>query len=114
MADFLSAFTEMQQAVHENAKDKGWHDEKRTDGDFLALIHSEVSEALEAVRDGNPPSSKAVGPFGPCSVLEEELADVVIRVMDYAEARGLKLAQAIEDKHAFNKNRPHRHGGKAL
>ncbi|GIP61960.1 hypothetical protein J32TS6_05150 [Virgibacillus pantothenticus] len=35
------------------AKSKGWHDEPRETGTLLALIHSEVSEALEADRKGN-------------------------------------------------------------
>ena len=39
--------------VHENAKAHGWHDEQRTFGEIIALIHSELSEALEFERDKN-------------------------------------------------------------
>lgn len=41
-----------------------------------------------------------------------ELADVVIRVMDLAQAAGIDLVYEMERKMEYNKSRPHRHGGK--
>lgn len=64
----------------------------------LALIHSEISEALEAVR------------LADHKQLEEELADVVIRVFDLSRACSLNLNQAITDKMEANRERPHKHG----
>lgn len=83
--------------------------EKRNDGELMVLMHSEVSEALEAVRHGNPPSDH-IPEF---SGTEEEMADVVIRIMDYSAKRGLRLGEAIIAKLHFNYNRGFRHGGKA-
>ena len=92
--------------IHEIAKDKGWWKSPRNEGELIALIHSELSEALEALRAGNPPSEKAAG----YSQVEEELADVVIRVLDMAEGLGLDLSGAIYAKLEHNADRPYKHG----
>ncbi len=71
-------------------------------------MHSELSEALEALRHGNGPSDH-IPEF---SGVEEELADVIIRICDVAQERGWRVAEAIIAKMAFNATRPHRHGNK--
>lgn len=76
----------------------------------IVLMHAELSEGIEGLRHGNPPSDH-IAQF---SAIEEELADVIIRAMDMAEERKWRLAEAIIAKAAFNKNRPHRHGNKAF
>ena len=76
----------------------------------IALIHSELSEALEAIRDGNPPSSH-IPDF---DAFSEEMADAAIRVMDLCEARGIDLGEAILAKMEFNAGREYMHGGKLL
>jgi NTP pyrophosphatase (non-canonical NTP hydrolase) len=68
------------------------------DAEKLALIHSEVSEALEAHRDGD------------MDHVAEELADVIIRVLDYAQARGMSMEHAVARKMAANAKRPRLHG----
>lgn len=71
----------------------------------IALMHSELSEALEGIR-GESTSDK-IPEF---TAEEEEMADLYIRLMDYAGGFNLRLGEAIVAKLAFNATRPHKHG----
>lgn len=88
------------QAIHCVAIEKGWWKDNRYLPELLCLVHSEVSECLEAYRHNNREG------------IEEELADIVIRVFDIAAAEGIDLENAINKKHKINQKRPYRHGGK--
>lgn len=82
----------------------------RNDGEMVALYHSEISEALEGLRHGNPPSEKIPN----FSSVEEELADLIIRLMDTAKKRGWDIPRAVEAKMYYNEGRAYKHGGKAF
>ena len=94
--------------LHETAKEKGfWDGEYSHDkiGNKLALVHSEVTEVLEAIRKSHG-SEKVV----------EEMADVIIRLLDvYAAMRNEEqvlhsLDEVLESKMNKNKERPRLHG----
>lgn len=107
----INAFNTLQSAIKRNNIEKGWRSGKpreRNFGETIALIHSELSEALEADRN-NIKESDHIPAF---NGIEEELADVIIRCIDLADEYELRLPEAILAKHAYNTTRPQKHGGK--
>lgn len=101
---------QLQAICHRRALDAGWWDEYFTNnpefhkkhmvGAKIALIHSEVSEALEGYRKGTKddhlPNRRSV---------EVEFADTIIRILDLAGLLELDLAGAIAEKLAYNAQR---------
>lgn len=102
-ADFIDVFGVLQYDMFKVAEGHGFHEKDENPlyvPTALALITSEVSEALEAHRKQETDK------------LPSELADIVIRTMDLAESLKIDLAKEIIRKHEVNKDRPFKHGNK--
>ena len=116
-------------AAHENAKSHGFWEHPLEFGTQMALVHSEISEALEADRKGHYADNGAieyalellernVGMFNTIfesrikNTAGDELADAIIRICDTSKARGIDLGKHIRLKMAYNSTRPYKHGKK--
>lgn len=108
MQQFISAWNERAQVAFDNAAEKGFHERPLNVGESIALIHSELSEALEADRKALADDKLPHRPG-----LEVELADAVVRIMHLGRRLSLDVAGAIVEKMAFNTTRPKMHGGKS-
>lgn len=100
----------IQSRIGDWAERKGWFvpGVKRNFGELLMLVNTELSEACEAMREGNPPCPReGMEEF---THVEEELADAVIRILQLGEEYSFDVAGAIEAKMAFNEGRPYKHG----
>lgn len=97
----------LQALAHKTATDAGWYRNpktgrkiKRNFGEVVALMHSELSEALEADRKGLK-DKKLKHRDG----REVEFADCIIRILDTAAALGLDVAGALIEKNRYNQKR---------
>jgi hypothetical protein len=122
---FIKAFNQIAGFAHRNSEAKGfWKilarirsrpaaEAEELEAIFklsrVALMHQEAAEASEPMRIAGIPMDKHL-PHRSAECVE--LADLVIRVMDYAAAYGHPLPEVILEKMCFNSYRPLKHGKK--
>lgn len=131
----------LQREVAQCERDHGWLNDPETGekidrnwAEAICLMHSELSEALESVRNSEPllwyeypnsitanmptmemasdQSSGTVTVVGKPQGVASELADTIIRILAFAEDKGIPVVRAVLEKHNYNLTRPYRHGGK--
>lgn len=117
---------ELSKEIYQNNVEKGFYEDEKNIGEMLCLVHSEVSEALEADRKDKYLTNNIFAVNGWVSdsdfkysfvenvkdTFEDELADIMIRVMDLAAFKNIDLEEHIAAKMRYNKLRPHKHGKK--
>lgn len=113
---FRQSWRELAAEIYAIGKASGFYEHAHTEPGFnhaekLALMHSELSEALEGLRAGAFPG-KPDDKITWRPMVEVELADTIIRIMNYASHCGLDVAGAVVEKARFNATRGTKHGGK--
>lgn len=103
---FVESWHVLAEDIYKTALEKGWWEDERNEGEMIALMHSELSEALEALREGNPSDDK-IPEFDSVSA---EFADVMIRIADHAKGFHYSPAEALVAKMEMNKTRKPKHG----
>lgn len=116
LIDAAEGLNELAHIIHQRNVDAGWWTDLKTGQsmlgkdehgrdrrnvpEMLALVHSEVSEALEGYRKRLPDDK-----LPHRSMFEVELADTLIRIFDLAGGHGLDLSGAVIEKLAYNQRR---------
>ena len=100
----------LMERAYQTSCEKGFHDVERSFATDIALMHSELSEALEEERMSGSVTSVEYGNGGKPLGAAYELADVIIRVCDVSERLGIDLEKALREKMDYNDSRPYLHG----
>lgn len=128
LAEVPAGLNDLACAIYERNVEKGFYENPKNIGEMLCLIHSEVSEALEADR-----KDKYVLGSVDCQTMntiiddnlfvetykkhvkgnfEEEMADIFIRVLDMCAYKGIDIEQHVKAKMRYNLTREKYHGKK--
>lgn len=105
------SINQLAKRCYEDAYELGWYNPPKSNVETLAMVITEVCEAIDELRNHKVSvycKKESLKPEG----WGVEIADAVIRLLDFAGSQGLDLETIIEMKLEYNKTRGHRHGEK--
>ncbi|MGJ7024958.1 hypothetical protein [Petrimonas sulfuriphila] len=121
----MKTLNKLRDEIHEYAINKGFWDKERETGTLLMLCVSELSEAMEADRNGLYADLELIEKDKEDFIdfkwsfensikdtFEDELADTIIRILDLCGAKGIDIEKHIELKMKYNATRERMHGKK--
>ncbi len=107
----VKSIKEWQKEVYSLAKEKGWYNPPKSKGESILMIMTELAEVVEELRSDEKHYYEVNGkPEG----IGPELADIIIRTLDFSESLGINIEEMMIKKHEYNKSRSTRHGNKKL
>lgn len=129
LAEVPGGLNDLARAIYERNVEKGFYEKEKNIGEMLCLIHSEVSEALEADRNRSyamltePQRNVLMGWTGSDDFVkdykdkvkgsfEEEMADIFIRLLDMCAFKGIDIEFHVKAKMRYNLSREKYHGKK--
>ena len=125
--DIPKSMSYLSREIHKQAVAHGWWDEEHSFPEVVALCHSELSEALEEYRNAKPTEYVVIEKMDAPDEIETdplafgerkpegaavEMADCIIRILDWCGKTGVDIDDVVERKMAYNATRPYKHGGK--
>lgn len=125
--DIPQTMGDLAKIIHKQAVAHGWWDDERSFPEIVALCHSELSEALEEYRSAKPVQYVVIETVDEKPKIETnpqgfgerkpegiavEMADCIIRILDWCGKEGIDIDDVVERKMAYNETRPYKHGNK--